>query len=130
MEYNIDIDYINNNIEKINKNIFKNKNKYNIFFKDINNENKFNILIRLLNKGLDILFKNKKELLEEDITILKNLFKNINIKFICKKYKSVYNNIYYDIIVKNKYKNTLEDYYEKRIVGKYTYIIFFDEINK
>ena len=32
MEYNIDIDYINNNIEKISNNIFKNKNKYNICF--------------------------------------------------------------------------------------------------
>ena len=129
MEQNIDIDYLDKNIVEISNNIFIHKKKYNFYFKNIENESKFNILIRLFNKGLEILFKNKKELLEEDILILENLFKNINIKFICKKYDSIYNNIYYDIIVKNKYKNALEDYYEKRIIGKYTYIIFFDEIN-
>ena len=129
MQQNIDIDYLDKNIVEISNNIFVYKNKYNICFKDIINENKFNILIRLFNKGLEILFKNKKELLEEDIILIENLFKNINIKFICKKYDSLYNNIYYDIIVKNKYKNSLVDYYEKFIIGKYTYIIFFDEIN-
>tara|TARA_Y100000389_G_C17444264_1_gene510575 strand:- start:1588 stop:1977 length:390 start_codon:yes stop_codon:yes gene_type:complete len=129
MQLIIDINYIDNNIEEISNNIFIHKKKYNLLFKDINNENKFNILLNLFNKGLELLFKKKKELLEENITLLKNIFKNINIKFICKKYNSIYNSIYYDIIDKNKNKNFLHNYYEKRIIGKYTYIIFFDEIN-
>ena len=120
------------NIIELCETIFIHKKKYNLCFKNICYEDTFNILLKIFNKGIELLFKNKKELLDEDIILLEELFKNINIKFICKKYNSIYDNIYNKILLNNKskYKHSLKDYYEKLIIEKYTYIIFFDEINK